>query len=449
LLCLGEFQSSDGEVYLTAGDQPLMSVSEAQERLLSFFSPLGIEIVPLDHSAGRTLAEDIHSSLDLPPFSNSSMDGFAVHSADLVGASAANPVVLPVRADIPAGSTIVERLLPGTAARIMTGAPLPDGADAVVPVEDTDFNYREPGQSAPQTVQIYRAARPNEYLRPKGQDVKQGELVLEKALKLRPQDLGFLSMLGVAKLPLYRRPRVAIFSTGDELVPVEAPLTPGKIHDANTYTLVAAVQGAGAVPIRLGIIPDRAGDVEACLDHAVTKGVDLILSSAGVSVGAFDFVRSVVEARGKLDFWRVNMRPGKPLAFGHYRDIPFIGLPGNPVSSFVGFEVFVRPAILKMNGQNGMERRAERVKLLESVESDGRESYLRAIVSRQDNSLVAELTGHQGSGNLRSLVQANALLVIPSAVKSLPAGAEVDVWLMGDIRDDSTITLTKPKSGGG
>jgi molybdopterin molybdotransferase len=426
-----------------------MSVSEAQGRLLSFFSPLGIEIVPLDHSAGRTLAEDIYSSLDLPPFSNSSMDGFAVRAADLAGASAANPAVLRVSADIPAGITTVERLLPGTVARIMTGAPVPDGADAVVPVEDTDFNYREAGQSAPQTVQIYRAARPNEFLRPKGQDVKQGELVMEKGLKLRPQDLGFLSMLGVAKLPLYRRPRVAIFSTGDELVPVDTSLTPGKIHDANTYTLVAAVQEACAVPIRLGIVPDRAENVEASLDHAVTQGVDLILSSAGVSVGAFDFVRSVVETRGKLDFWRVNMRPGKPLAFGHYRDIPFIGLPGNPVSSFVGFEVFVRPAILKMNGQKALARKTERVRLLEAVESDGRESYLRAIVSRRDNFLVAGLTGHQGSGNLRSLVQANALLVIPSAVKSLPAGVEVDVWLMGDIRDDSTITVNKPKSGGG
>jgi molybdopterin molybdotransferase len=426
-----------------------MSVSGAQERLLGFFSPLGIEIVPLDHSAGRTLAEDIHSSLDLPPFSNSSMDGFAVRAADLAGASAADPAVLPVSADIPAGTISVEQLLPGTAARIMTGAPVPNGADAVVPVEDTDFNYRELGQSAPQTVQIYRPARPNENLRPKGQDVKQGELVMEKASILRPQDLGFLSMLGVAKLPLFRRPRVAIFSTGDELLPVDIPLTPGKIHDANTYTLVAAVQEAFAVPIRLGIVPDRAEAVEACLDRAVTLGVDLILSSAGVSVGAFDFVRSVVETRGKLDFWRVNMRPGKPLAFGHYRDIPFIGLPGNPVSSYVGFEVFVKPAIFKMSGQNSVVRKTERVRLLDPVESDGRESYLRAIVIRQNDALVAALTGHQGSGNLRSLVQANALLVIPSAVKSLPAGAEVDAWLMGDIRDDIAITVNKPKSGGG
>jgi molybdopterin molybdotransferase len=433
---------------LTSGEQPLLSVSEAQKRLLGFFSPLDIEIVPLGHSAGRTLAEDIHSNLDLPPFSNSSMDGFAVHSADVTGASAENPVVLPVSADIPAGSISVDRLLPGTTARIMTGAPLPDGADAVVPVEDTDFNYRVLEQKAPKTVRIFHTARPDQYLRPKGQDVKLGELVMEKDVCLRPQDLGFLSMLGVSKLPLYRQPRVAIFSTGDELVPVDMPLTPGKIHDANTYTLVAAVHEAGAVPISLGIVPDRAEEVEASLDRAVTQGVDLILSSAGVSVGAFDFVRSVVQARGKLDFWRVNMRPGKPLAFGHYRDIPFVGLPGNPVSSYVGFEIFVRPAILKMNGRKTFLRRAERARLLEAIESDGRESYLRAIVRRQDKSLVARLTGHQGSGNLRSLVQANALLVIPSAVKSLPAGAEVDALLMGEIRDEIEFTVNQPNSGG-
>jgi molybdopterin molybdotransferase len=433
---------------LTSGEQPLMSVSEAQERLLSFFSSLDIEIVPLDHSAGRILAEDIHSTTDLPPFSNSSMDGFAVRSADVAGADAAHPVVLPVSADIPAGTISVKPLLPGTTARIMTGAPVPEGADAIVPVEETDFNYREAGQEAPNTVKIFRAARPNEFLRPKGQDVRQGELVMEKDCCLRPQDLGFLSMLGVAKLPLYRRPRVAIFSTGDELVPVDKPLVPGKIHDANTYILVAGIEEAGALPIKLGIVPDRAVDVEASLEHAVAQGVDLILSSAGVSVGAFDFVRSVVEAGGKLDFWRVNMRPGKPLAFGHYRDIPFIGLPGNPVSSFVGFEVFVRPAIMKMNGQKAFVRRTVRVKLLEAIESDGRESYLRAVIRRKEGALYARLTGHQGSGNLRSLVQANALLVIPSEVKSLPAGAEVDAWLLGEIRDDIEISVNQPNLGG-
>ena len=438
----------NGEVNLTASDQPLISVSGARERLLDFFSPLSVEIVPLDHSAGRTLAEDIHSSLDLPPFSNSSMDGFAVRSGDVSEASADVPVTLPVSADIPAGTTSVMRLQAGSAARIMTGAPLPEGADAVVPVEETDFDYREVGQVAPKIVKIYRAARPGEYLRPVGQDVKRGELVMEKGANLRPQDLGFLSMLGVAKLPLYRRPRVAIFSTGDELVPVDVPLAPGKIHDANAYTLMAAVQETGAIPINLGIVPDRVEEVETSLDRAVDHGVDLILSSAGVSVGAFDFVRSVVEARGKLDFWRVNMRPGKPLTFGHYRDIPFIGLPGNPVSSYVGFEVFVRPAILKMFGRVAVTRRLERVSLMQAIESDGRESYLRAIVKRRDNSLVAWLTGHQGSGNLRSLVQANALLVIPSAVKSLPTGAEVEAWLIGEIREDTEITVSESNSGG-
>jgi molybdopterin molybdotransferase len=197
---------------------------------------------------------------------------------------------------------------------------------------------------------------------------------------------------------------------------------------------MALVQQTGGSPINLGIVPDQADAVQACLDRAVSARVDLILSSAGVSVGAFDFVRSVVEQRGRLDFWRVNMRPGKPLAFGEYQGVPFIGLPGNPVSAFVGFEVFVRPALLKMAGIEDWNRYAQRVELREPIESDGRESYLRAIVQQDGSRLAAHLTGHQGSGNLHSLVKANALLIIPSGVKSLPAGAEVNAWLLGDLQ---------------
>jgi molybdopterin molybdotransferase len=188
-----------------------------------------------------------------------------------------------------------------------------------------------------------------------------------------------------------------------------------------------------AQPVSLGIVPDDIEAVQTCLDRAIALNVDLILSSAGVSVGAFDFVRHVVERGGHLDFWRVNMRPGKPLAFGDYQGVPFIGLPGNPVSAFVGFEVFVRPAILKMSGFNGFDRPLQKVRLLEEIDSDGRESYLRSVIALQDGVLTARLTGHQGSGNLRSLVQANALLLIPSGVKSLPAGAEVEAWILDDL----------------
>jgi len=239
-------------------------------------------------------------------------------------------------------------------------------------------------------------------------------------------------MLGVALVPVYRKPRIAVFSTGDELLPVEAPLQGGKIHDANTYILVALIEATGGVPVNLGIVEDQENTVKAALDQAQFEGVDFILSSAGVSVGAFDFVRSVVEKEGRMDFWRVNMRPGKPLAFGHYQGRPFIGLPGNPVSAFVGYEVFVRLAIAKLAGLNDWKRPTKRVRLVEPVESDGRESYLRAIVEEKNGELQARLTGHQGSGNLRSLVQANALLIIPSGVKSLPTGAETNAWLLDD-----------------
>jgi molybdopterin molybdotransferase len=223
---------------------------------------------------------------------------------------------------------------------------------------------------------------------------------------------------------------VALLSSGDELVPVEAPLRPGKIRDSNTYTLSALLEGAEVEVLNLGIAADRRESVEELLEKAAAQNVDLILSSAGVSVGAFDFIKDVVEAQGELTFWRVNMRPGKPLAFGKFKGIPFIGLPGNPVSAFVGFEVFVRPALERLSGLETISRPRVRVRLAESLSSDGRESYLRADVHEENGILCAHLAGHQGSGNLLSIVQANALLIIPAGVKSLAAGKDVDAWLL-------------------
>lgn len=409
-----------------------MSVSEAQQRLLALFHTLEEEIVPLDSAAGRVLARPIHAAFDLPPFANSSMDGFAVRSPDVATAHLEQPVPLVVTADVPAGQPASIRLESGQAIRIMTGASLPEGADAVVPVEDTDFPYRQPGQAAPQAVKVYRPARAGDNVRPAGQDVRRGELVLEPGQRLRSQDLGFIAMLGIPQVPVYRRPRVAILSTGDELLPAGAPLAPGKIYDSNTPALTALVQHYGGEAVNSGIAQDKEDDIRRCLDQAVEQQADLVLSSAGVSVGAFDFVRSVVEQNGHLEFWRVNMRPGKPFTCGQYRRIPFIGLPGNPVSAFVGFEVFVRPALQLMAGLPVRPRRVIRANLSEAVESDGRESYLRGIVTCHAGVCSACLTGHQGSGNLRSLVQANALLLIPSGVKSLPSGAEIDAWLFED-----------------
>ena len=408
----------------------LLSVDQARERILSHFQAVTTETLSLAECSYRVLAEKIIAANDLPPFDNSSMDGFAVRTADVAEASANSPRHLRVVADIPAGSHSTVSLTAGESARIMTGAPLPPGADAVVPVEDTDFNDRDAGAPAPDEVQIFKPANAGSNIRPRGMDILSGEVVLHKGRLLKPQDLGLMAMLGVANVPVFRKPRVALFSSGDELLPPDAPLEQGKIRDSNSYTLAALLEEADAEVIRLGVAKDNHNSVRALLEKAVASNVDLILSSAGVSVGAFDFVKQVIESNGSMDFWRVNMRPGKPVAFGDYKQIPFIGLPGNPVSAFVGFEVFVRPALGKMSGLPDGSRSTVRVRSEEQIDSDGRESYLRAQVQTEDGMLVAKLTGHQGSGNLHSLVQANALLIIPAGVKCVPAGQEVSAWLI-------------------
>ena len=408
----------------------MLSVQEAQQKILSHFEPLEKVYIPLDEAAGRILAESIRSDTDLPAFNNSSVDGYAVFAADAFPASQDQPKSLKVVADIPAGSNSNVIISPGQAARIMTGAPIPTGADAVVMVEDTDFNQRVAGEAAPRSVTIYKSVRTGENVRRRGTDIKHGQEILPTSRILLAQDIGMLAMLGVANVPVRTRPKVALISTGDELLPVSAKLEPGKIHDSNTYMLEALARKAGCEVLRLGVAADSYEAVKELLDQAADFHPDVIVSSAGVSVGAFDYVKDVVEGAGTLDFWKVDMRPGKPLAFGEYRGIPFFGLPGNPVSSFVGFLVFVQPALERLSGVETGAKTRVRVVLAEEVQSDGRESYLRAVVTRQNGIFVAKLTGHQGSGNLFSLVQANALLIIPSGVKSCPPGSEVEAWLL-------------------
>jgi molybdopterin molybdotransferase len=415
----------------------MLSVAEAREKLLDVFSLVGTEILPISQAMGRVITNNVISSIDLPGFNNSSMDGFAVRSNDVQDASHDNPITLSIIADVPAGKVMNSLINSGEAARIMTGAVLPPGADAVVPIEDTDHYERFNNNDAkyPNLVDIFQPTLPGKFIRPIGQDVKKGEIIFRAGIRLRPQDIGYLAMLGIPKVSVYRKPQVAIISTGDELIPVGVSLEPGKIYDSNAYTLSALISREGGNPIYLGIAVDKETAIQELFERAISLNVDLVLSSAGVSVGAFDYVRKIIEQYGELSFWRVNMRPGKPFLFGHYHQTPFVGLPGNPVSAYVGYEVFVRPAILKMVGIKELYRPVIRVQLLENVESDGRESYLRAIVRSQNEGWVAKLTGHQGSGNLYSLVQANALLIIPSGVKSLPIGCEVDAWLLDEIHE--------------
>ena len=410
----------------------MINVKKALQQLLSAFHPLESETIPLSEAAGRVLYEGIRSGIDLPLFTNSSMDGFAVRASDISNASQDNPIKLTVVEDIPAGRSPTKSLTENETSRIMTGAPVPEGANAVIPVEDTDqFDPKSRSTfDLPQTINVFRSIKPGDYVRQKGEDVRQHDVVLEANKPLKPQELGIMAMLGIAEVPVFRKPKIAILSTGDELVPVDEPLESGQIHDSNAYTLSALIKRDFGIPEYLGIVPDDENSVRKFLETAAANRADLILTSAGVSVGVFDYVRTVVENDGELSFWRVNMRPGKPVAFGNFQGVLFIGLPGNPVSAFVGYEVFVRPAILKLSGLSDVPRYKVRARLEDGITSDGRESYLRGILRYQDGEWVARLTGHQGSGNLLSLVQANALLIIPAGVKSLAAGSELDAWLL-------------------
>ncbi|MBI4732110.1 MAG: molybdopterin molybdotransferase MoeA, partial [Chloroflexi bacterium] len=280
----------------------MLSVHEAQQRILKHFQPVETETSTLDQARGRVLAKDIIAGTDLPPFDNSAVDGFAVRSADLTPASASS-WTLHVSADIRAGDYPSAPLQPGECARIMTGAMLPPGADAVVMVEDTDFKDRNPGTPAPAEVVIHKQARPGESVRRRGDDLHQGNKVLEAGTRLRAQEIGLLAMLGLASVTVHRRPRLALLSSGDELLPLDTPLSPGKIHDANTYTLSALAEASGVVIVSLGVAADTEADVRTRLERAVHVKADVIVSSAGVSVGAFDYVKAVLEADGELDFW--------------------------------------------------------------------------------------------------------------------------------------------------
>jgi molybdopterin molybdotransferase len=408
----------------------MLSVKEALDRILANFQPLESTLVTLQEAAGRSLAEPVRADINLPSFDNSSVDGFAIRTKDVHGASPDSPKTLKVTGDIPAGKRIEYPIQEDECMRIMTGAPIPAGADAVVMVEDTDFNFRDTGKPAPSHVAIRKSVELNENIRRQGADIFAGQEILPQFQRLRAQDVGLLAMLGISPIKVIRKPRVAILSGGDELIDVDEKLVAGKVRDANSYSLSTLAREAGADVLQLGIARDHPNSIQSLLDQAVDEKVDLIISSAGVSVGAFDFVREVVDSKGSLDFWKVDMRPGKPLAFGNYRTIPFFGLPGNPVSAFVGFMVFITPALEKLSGIESDSKSISRVRLAEEVTSDGRESYLRAIVTSENGMLTARLTGHQASSNMLSLVRANALLIIPSGVKSVPPGEEVNAWLL-------------------
>ena len=428
--------------------EPMLSVEEALERVLREFHPLQPERVPILEALGRVLAEDVYADVDIPPHANSSMDGFAVRAADTAGAGRQSPVRLRVVGDLPAGYVSQVDVTPGTAVRIMTGAPVPPGADAVVRVEDTAAAGEPLPQPLPcegrgEWVDVFTTVPVGEYVRPAGEDVRRGELVLRKGTLTRPQEVGMLATLGRKEVLAIRRPRVAILATGDEVVEIDAPLAPGKIRNANSYSNAAQVLQCGGIPVMLGIARDQVQELTERIRAGLAQGVDLFLTSGGVSVGDFDVVKNVLAAEGEIHFWRVRMKPGKPLAFGRLsplpalpslpprESVPLLGLPGNPVSVMVAFEMFARPAILKMRGLTAWERPTVVATLMEEVKhKDDRRHYLRARVEKYEGGYRAHLTGEQGSGILSSMVKANALAIIPEEWTHAPAGARVRVMLL-------------------
>jgi molybdopterin molybdotransferase len=414
----------------------MISVEEALERILSYVSTLEAEDKPILEALGQVLAEDAVSGMDIPPLDNTAMDGYAVRAADTRGASDTAPVQLRVIGELAAGYVFDAELAPGNAVRIMTGAPIPRGADAVVPFEETD----EPAGRAfgafaksRDHVGVLKAAEPGANIRYAGEDVRSGQAIVPKGTVLHPAQIGVLASLGKTTVRVHRRPVVAILSTGDEVKEPGQPLAPGQIYDSNAYSLAAMVQANGGIPRRLGIAQDTVDALTAKLREGL--GADMLVTSAGVSRGDYDVVKDVLAKEGEVDFWTVRMRPGKPLAFGAFpsggRRVPHIGLPGNPVSSMVSFELFGRPAIYTMLGRSDWQRPRVRAIADEPIENtDARRVYARAILTQRDGRWQAALTGPQGSGMLSSMAAANALAIVPEDVPRIAPGDEVECILL-------------------
>ncbi|MGI8553483.1 MAG: molybdopterin molybdotransferase MoeA [Dehalococcoidia bacterium] len=414
----------------------MISVEEALQRILPHFHPLDTEDQPLLDALGQVLAEDVIAGFDIPPLANSAMDGYAVRAASTAGASPSQPVSLRVAGELAAGYVYDGRVEPGTVVRIMTGAPLPSGADAIVPFEETD----EAGQRAPRgagpldtTVRILKAATAGTNVRAAGEDIRAGQRVLERGTVLRPAQLGVLASLGRTTVSVFRRPIVSILSTGDELVAPGDPRPPARIYDSNATGIASAVREFGGIPQLLGVAADTIDD----LTDKIRLGfnADLLVTTAGVSRGDYDVVKLVLAREGAIDFWTVNMRPGKPLAFGTLhaggRRIPHIGLPGNPVSCMVTFEVFGRPAIFTMLGRSEWRRPRIRAVTSDAIPmADERRFFARCIVHREDERYIASLTGSQSSGVLSGLARANGLAVIPEGHPTVQPGEEIEVMLL-------------------
>ena len=401
----------------------MMSVEEALARILAEIQALPTTQVPLSEALGLVLAQDIVAQEDIPPFSNSAMDGFALLSRDSQPRSG-QPPRLRVTGGVAAGYVADQAVTEGTTMRIMTGAPVPPGADTVIQVELT---RTEDPQS--EWVEIMQAVPPGNNIRPAGEDMHQGQTILLQGNEIGSWEIGVLATLGWANVPVTRRPHVAILGTGDEVIDVDEPLRPGKIRNSNSYLLEAAVRLAGAIPHRLGVARDTVESLREKFTEAIQY--DLIITSGGVSVGDFDLVKNIMAEQGHVDFWRINMRPGKPVAFGSIGKVPLLGLPGNPVSAAVTFELFGRPVIRKMLGHTRLLRPQVDVVVTDGVnERVMRRHYVRAWVEWRDGRFVARTTGNQGSHITTSLLHTNALIIVPEGGVQIQAGGSAKALML-------------------
>ena len=402
----------------------LLSVDEARERILGRVRTLEAVRLPLGEALGSTLAEDVRTDRDVPPFRNSAMDGYAVRAADVGSA----PTRLRVVERISAGVMPQRAVGAGEAARIMTGAPLPEGADTVVRIEDTD--------AGTELVTVTVATPAGTSVREAGEDKRAGTLALERGTVLRPAEIGVLGTVGCARPVVTRRPRVAVISTGDELVELDAPIAPGQIRDSNRYAIAAAVRAAGAEAITPGIVRDDPSLLRAALVSGA-ESCDAIVTIGGVSVGDHDHVKPALESLGSMDFWSIAIRPGRPLAFGEIgsRRTPVFGLPGNPVSSLLTFDLFVRPALLRMWGRTHLQRPRTTARLLDYIHKPaGLRFYARGI--HDLGAGTVRTTGPQGSNLLSSLSRANCLIDVPQESTQAVAGSTVTV-ILTDLPEDS------------
>jgi molybdopterin molybdotransferase len=420
----------------TTGLTPL---HEAQKVVLDATTVLGLEKISILDALGRVLGEDIVAERDNPPWDNSAMDGFAVRWDDIKQEHAIQkPVTLTVIEDVPAGKMPSKTVGAGQAIRIMTGAPIPQGADTVLKVEDTEHT--------PDSVRVFKPESRGSNIRPQGEDVKKGECIIAKGTQIRPGEAGMLAILAKSFVFAYQRPRVAILSTGDELADLDERFSEEKIINSNSYGIAAAVQEAGGIPFLLGIARDTPAALKEKISHGLNA--DILVLSGGVSMGDYDFTKAVFRDLGaEMNFWKLAIRPGQPLAFGKIQGKLAFGLPGNPVSSMVTFEQLVRPAMLKLGGHRSYGRPVVDAVFQEKFSKrTDRRHFLRGILTREDGVFKVRTTGDQGSGILTSMVKANCLIDVPVEVERLNPGDQVTVQLLSG---EAWLTKTEHVHSGG